>query len=72
MDILAIIKGLLSLATFLAKKAHDKQLIDAGMYKAIAMNNHDSLQKIRRASDARRDVKYDADSLRNDPNNRDN
>ena len=70
-NILSVIKGLTGLATLLAKHAHDKQLLSAGEYKAIAEVNDAQIKKINKAINARRNVKHDADSLRNDQNNRD-
>jgi hypothetical protein len=36
---LALLKGLLSLANYVAKVVHDKQLLDAGEFKAISKAN---------------------------------
>ena len=68
---LSLLKGLVSAVGFLAKFMADRQLIEAGEYKAIAMNNERTLEKVKLARDARRAVKHDRDSVRNDPNNRD-
>lgn len=69
-DILTVIKGLTKLSNYLAKIAHDKQLLDAGEYRAIARNNEKAISKINNAISARRNVKLDADSVLNDKNNR--
>lgn len=70
-NILSVIKGLVSLSNILAKYAHDKQLLDAGEYKAIAEMNNAQIKKINKVINARRSVKHDNDSVRNDKDNRD-
>ena len=71
-NLLSLLKGVVSLSSLLAKMAHDKQLLDAGEYKAIAKANNEHIKKINNAILARRSVKHDVDSVRNDPENRDN
>jgi len=71
MSVLAILKALLSLVDYLAKYAHDKQLLDAGEYKAIARNNAEALNNIKAAQDARDNVSDDDDDILHDPDNRD-
>ena len=66
-----IIKSLLSIVDWFAKKAHDKQLLDAGEYKAIARANNAQIKRINKAITAGRSVAVDTDSLRNDKANRD-
>lgn len=67
-NLLTVLKGLLSLADVLAKYLHDKQLLDAGAYKSIAENNSDAIKKITAADLARRNLV----SVQDDPNNTDN
>jgi hypothetical protein len=50
---LALLKGLLSLANYVAKVVHDKQLLDAGEFKAISKANAQALEKVRLAIAAR-------------------
>lgn len=69
MDILSIIKAALSFANWLAKYAHDRQLLTAGEYKAIAESNEQAIEKILRAAHARRNVSNDA-GVRDDKYNR--
>ena len=69
---LALLNGLLSLASSLASFLRDKQLLDAGRAMAISgsikKGAMDETAKAIRARDAVRD---DADSVRDDPDNRD-
>ena len=65
-----VLKGLLNLVNAVAKHMADKQLLDAGQYKAIAESNSHALKKIQAADLARRNVP--ADGVPDDPNNRDN
>ena len=71
-NLLSVIKGLINVTNLLAKIAHDKQLLNAGEYKAIAKANNEHLEKINKAIYARRNVKHDSSSVRNDSQNRDN
>ncbi len=66
-DWLAILTAVLKLANFIASYCHDKQLLDAGNYEAIAQSNSEALKKIQLAIIAR-DNPVDVVS---DPNNRD-
>jgi len=70
--VLTVIKLVLSLANWLTQYAHDKQLIDAGEYKAIARNNAEAINNIKAAQDARAGVSDDDDDLMSDIWNRDN
>lgn len=65
---LALLKGLFSLAEYVAKICHDKQLLDAGEYKALAKANKAQLEKVRIAMAARSSSGVPDDQ---DPNNRD-
>ena len=71
MTVLTIIRLFLSVAESLLGYAKDKQLLSAGE----AINASKSLQlanaTVAKAIDARRNVKHDADSVRDDPDNRD-
>lgn len=66
----SILKGLLSLVGHVAKIMADKQLLQAGEYKAIAEYNEAALDKITKADAARRSVP--TDGVPDDPNDRDN
>lgn len=72
MPYLSILKALLGLVSWISKYLHDKQLIEAGEYKAIAEANSNALEAIQKAQLARSSVRNDADGLRDDPNNTDN
>ena len=65
----SILKGLLSLVSHVSKIMADKQLLQAGEYKAIAEYNEAALDKINKADAARRGVL--TDGLPDDPNDRD-
>ena len=71
MTVLMIIRLFLSVAESLLGYAKDKQLLTAGE----AINASKSLQlantTVAKAIDARRNVKHDASSVRDDPDNRD-
>ena len=60
---IGVLKAALSLADWVAKICHDKQLLDAGQYKAIAKYNENANKKIADAIAARRNAR----SMR-DPN----
>jgi hypothetical protein len=66
----SVLRGLLNLANVVAKHMADKQLLDAGQYKAIAESNAHALKKIKAADDAR--LSLPIDGVSDDPNNRDN
>jgi hypothetical protein len=70
-SLLSVLKAVLSLGNYLAKIAHDRQLLTAGEYKAIANASIEALNNVKAAKDARSGVSHDDDSLPNDPNNRD-
>lgn len=59
----SVLKTLFSITDAVAKYMHDKQLLDAGEYKAIAKGNADAVDKINAAISAR----ANASSMR-DPN----
>jgi len=69
MSWLALLKAVLSIADYIAKICHDKQLLDAGEYKAIAKGTTDALERIRAANAARANV--NSVSVDTDPDNRD-
>lgn len=69
---LALLKLLLSLADQLTGYLHDNQLMDAGEAKAIAASLKGALDATSRAVAARNAVSDDANSVSNDPDNRDN
>lgn len=68
MNWLALLKAVLSIADYLVKYCHDKQLLDAGQAQEIARNNEESLNHIRAALDARSAPGVPETS---DPDNRD-
>lgn len=67
-NLLAVLKGVLTLANYIARLAHDKQLLDAGTYKALAETNQAQLEKISLALAARNSNSVPEGS---DPDNRD-
>ena len=69
---LSFLKLLLTLAGTVAKYLSDQKLLDAGEAKAIAENLQKAKIHVEKADNARRNVSLDADSLRNDPNDRAN
>lgn len=68
---LALLSGIIKLAGNLADYLGDRQLLKAGEHKAVRANLEKILEDIAKARTARRAVKSDPDSLRNDPANRD-
>lgn len=70
MNIVAIIKLLLSLASSIAQYAHDKRLMDAGANEAILKGISDANDAITRANSARNNASQLPVS--EDKNNRDN
>jgi hypothetical protein len=68
----AILKMALAVAQYAAKRAADKQLIDAGTAIAVKNGLYDAQQKVIRADIARRNARVDSDSVSNDTNNRAN
>lgn len=71
MNILTLLKAVFSFAEWLAKYAHDRQLLEAGEFKAIARNNAEALNSIKAAQDARDNVSDDDDDIMSDIYNRD-
>ncbi|MEK9751597.1 MAG: hypothetical protein VW338_00075 [Rhodospirillaceae bacterium] len=71
MSILGILQAVLSLANTLMGYVSDRNLMDAGEAKSVAKGLSDAMDAIHRAKRARASVNMDADSLRDDPNNRD-
>ena len=71
MNILSLISGLISLASAIAEYAKNRQLIGAGEAQALNRVLAEGLSAIERAQAARRVVRHDVDSMRNDPDNRD-
>lgn len=71
--LLGILKALLTLASSLAGYLHDRQLLKAGEYKAIARSNEEAINAIKAAMEARSGVSDDPspDELLNDRGNRD-
>ncbi|HEY7823636.1 MAG TPA: hypothetical protein VIG24_12415 [Acidimicrobiia bacterium] len=69
---LSLIKALLSVVSHLSKFAADRQLIQAGEHKAIVAGIAEADDAINRARRAAAAVRHDADSVRDDPANRDN
>lgn len=68
-NLLSIAKTLLGVVSWIAKYAHDKQLLDAGEYKAIARANEEAFNNLTIAINARRS---NGVPEHKDPNNRDN
>lgn len=71
MNMLAILKAVLSLADWLAKIAHDKQLLDAGEHRAVSKATQEALNNVKASQEARASVRHDPDSIVSDPRNRD-
>jgi len=65
------VKLLLQVAGSLTRYMQQRQLIGAGEAKAIAANLSEANENLDEALAARRAVKHDADSLRDDPHRRD-
>jgi hypothetical protein len=65
---LSVLRALLDVAGWISKTLHDRQLLNAGEYKAIARANEEALNTIRAAVDARRAPGVSEDD---DPDNRD-
>lgn len=68
---LTAIKALLAIVARLAQYAQQKQLLEAGAAQAILGGVREAEDAVERARAARADVRHDADSVRDDPNNRD-
>ena len=71
MNVLSIVSALLSLASYIAEYARDRQLIGAGEARQLSRTLGESLATIERAQAARRAVKHDVDSIMRDKQNRD-
>lgn len=69
---LALIRSLLSIVGSLTAWAQQRQLIQAGEAQAVLRGIEDADQAISAAYAARDRVRNDPDSMRDDPNNRDN
>ena len=67
-----IVKGLLQLGNTISRYFKDEQLISAGENKAKAEMGHEQIKRTTEANIAANNVKHDADSVRDDPENRDN
>lgn len=65
-----LLKGVLSIAHTLLKYMSNKQLIEAGQYRAIAKDYENAFKKIEAAQIARSNASNT--SVHDDPNNRDN
>lgn len=68
---LSLLKLVLTLSASIAEIVEDKQLLDAGEAKNVAKTLREQNERVEKALTARRDVKHDPDSLRNDLNRRD-
>lgn len=66
-----MLKVLFQLANTLTQYLHDKQLLDAGQAMQLSNDLRGTLNEIQRAHEAKLAVKSDADSVRNDLDNRD-
>lgn len=71
MSILKIIEGLLGIVGFLTKQAERRQWMDAGAAEKALNDIHASKKTVKDAGAAARNTRLDADSLRDDPANRD-
>ena len=71
MNILSILRLVLSVADTLVSYARDRQLLSAGeaIYASKVLGRTNEL--VAKALAARRNVKHDATSVRDDPDNRD-
>jgi len=70
-SILAILQALLSIAGTLSEYAKNKKLMDAGAATSVAEGLKNAMGAVEKARALRDSVKHDADSVRNDPDNRD-
>lgn len=64
------LKFIFQIAGAVTRMMERKQLLDAGAASAIAKNLEHSQKKLRVALEARRNVKHNAQDVKNDPNNR--
>lgn len=68
---LSLVLAFVKLANLALGYASDRQLMDAGAAKAIAVNLQGTIDAIDKAMAARRAVQHDVQSIANDPDNRD-
>lgn len=69
---LGVLKLILTLADKLTGYLHDNQLMDAGEAKVVAASLQGAFDATQRAMAARNAVRDDVNSVRDDPDNRDN
>jgi len=69
---LAILKLLLTVSNSLTGYMREKQLLDAGEAKNLSRGLQETLDVIEKIKTAKRDLKHDPNSVRKDPDNRDN
>lgn len=72
MGLVLVLKLFLIIADKLATYLGNKQLMDAGEAKSVSAQLKGAMDATQRAIAARNAVRDDADSVRNDPFNRDN
>jgi len=72
MNLLGFLKLLFTFANKLATYLHERQLLDAGQAKQLSADLMETLNAIQRSKDAKSAVMHDPDSVRSDPDNRDN
>lgn len=68
----ALVKLLLTFVNALVTYLHDQKLLEAGAAQEAKKELQNALDAIGRARDAIAGISDDPDSVRNDPNNRDN
>lgn len=68
---LAVLSGLLGLLRVVVGYFQTRRLLEAGAATQVAANLKEAQDALLRAQSARRAVRHDADSVRNDPDNRD-
>lgn len=68
---LKLLQTFLSISEYFAKIVHDRQLMDAGADGATVEFLGVMNERVKKALDARKSVKLDDDSLRDDSANRD-
>lgn len=71
MNLLSLLKLLLTLADKLTGYMRDRQLLEAGQSQVIAANLTKVLDEVEKARAAKSAVKHDAGSVFDDPDNRD-
>lgn len=71
LDILTLLKAVLSLADVVARYARDRQLLEAGEAEAIKNNLYDTNKKLEAAIKARRKISKNLGDIVNDMFNRD-